>query len=516
MAADPTVREQDLDELLDMSKMTLATIRPRVPTGTERWMKYLGFPLGILAFLVIWSMPPLLGMPFAAQTSLAAFAMALIWWTAEPIPTYLTSIVLIVVLVLFNGWDEKAALGVLGLDVIWLNVMAFILSSMLVKTNLAKRIALRLIVSFGQRAHAILFAFLILQLGLAALIPATAARAVMTLPLMLVVSAMYGSTLDSPNRFGKVMMLQNLHSINTGSSAFVTGSTANLIAVAFIFGMVGHQVYYSDWLFANGPIVFLALLGSWWGLRNVIFRLPGEQRSPQVQGGIAKMREEYQKLGPMRAEEWRTIAIFGAVLLLWVTDKVHVPLMGFKISAVMAAAMGAVVAVSPRIGVLKWNEADIPWHLMLFSAGAYAGGLSLRDTGAARYVVDVLFQSLGITAELGFWPVYVIVIAVNMFSHVFFTSKTMRTLIMIPFVIAMAQQLGFPPLALALPAAFTIDWVNTVPINAKPNVIFFTTGQYSVLDSLKAGLFITTLGTALYVVAGMTWFRWLGIMDGVP
>ena len=64
----------------------------------------------------------------------------------------------------------------------WL--LAFILSSMLVKTRLAKRMALWLVVRFGHKANWALLAFVILQLALAPLIPATAARCVMTLPLI--------------------------------------------------------------------------------------------------------------------------------------------------------------------------------------------------------------------------------------------------------------------------------------------------------------------------------------------
>ncbi|MGE3341908.1 MAG: anion permease [Vicinamibacterales bacterium] len=56
-----------------------------------------------------------------------------------------------------------------------------------------------------------------------------------------------------------------------------------------------------------------------------------------------------------------------------------------------------------------------------------------------------------------------------------------------------------------------IDWVIGLPINAKPNVILFTTGQYSVLDQLKYGFVMTTVGVILLVIAGMTWFRVLGI-----
>ena len=37
-----------------------------------------------------------------------------------------------------------------------------------------------------------------------------------------------------------------------------------------------------------------------------------------------------------------------------------------------------------------------------------------------------------------------------MYAHFFFTSKTMRTVIMIPMVIGVAQHLGYPPISLAL------------------------------------------------------------------
>ena len=101
-----------------------------------------------------------------------------------------------------------------------------------------------------------------------------------------------------------------------------------------------------------------------------------------------------------------------------------------------------------------------------------------------------------------------------MYSHFFFTAKTMRTIIMIPFVIGIAKYLGFPPISLALPAAFTIDWVIGLPISAKPNLILFTTGQYSVLDNLKYGFVMTTVGVVLLTIAGLTWFRLLGITPG--
>ncbi len=502
---------QSLDDLLDLDKHRLSVIPQKKSTPTERWMKYLGVPLAIAVFLALYYMPTPEGMTASGQAIIASFCFALVLWVSESVPTHVTSLILMVMLVFLDGWEMKNVLGVLGFDVIWLNVLAFILSSLLVKTNIAKRVALTLIVRFGHSALPMLLAFVILQLALAPLIPATAARTVITLPIMLIVASIYGSTSDKPNNFGRNLFLQNLLGINIFSSGFMTGSTANLIAVAFIFNMAGSKVYYTDWMFANLPVVLVGMAIAWQIGPRLLFRLHHRESKPAVKGGIDILQKQLVSMGPMSRLEKKGALIFGIVIVLWVTDRFHVSLFGFQIDAVMAAMVGGIIALLPRVGILKWNECDIPWHLMLFSAGAYAGGLALNDSGAAKWVIQRLFAMVQLDRNVDFWLVYTLVIAVMMYSHLVFTSKTMRTIILIPFTIAMAQELGFSPLALALPAAFTIDWVIGLPISAKPNVILFTTGQYSVLDNLKYGLIMATVGVVLLVVAGMTWFRFLGI-----
>jgi sodium-dependent dicarboxylate transporter 2/3/5 len=67
-----------------------------------------------------------------------------------------------------------------------------------------------------------------------------------------------------------------------------------------------------------------------------------------------------------------------------------------------------------------------------------------------------------------------------MYSHLLTTSKTVRTMIMIPIIITLTRSLGWDPISFALPAALCIDWVVGLPISGKPNVILFSTNQYSV------------------------------------
>ncbi len=492
-----------------MEKMTLSAKPRAAQSATERWMRYLGFPGGLLVFLLVLYLPPGAGLSAAAQAGAACFALALVWWVTEPFPTYVTSLVLMFLLLVTRTSAPKPIMDVLGMEVIWLNLLAFILASMLVKTRLARRMSLFLIVKFGRKAGQALLAFVIIQLALAPLIPATAARCVMTLPLMIVVANIYGSTEDHPTNFGKNLFLLNLAGISVLSSISMTGSSANLIAVGFIQSMGGHRLYYMDWMRAGAPIAITTMLVMWVLGRKAIFPVAANE-APSVAGGLPLIEEQHRAMGPLSFAEKKGLAIFGVVLLLWVTDIFHMRWFGVEISAPFAALLGAVLVLFPRWGILQWQEADIPWHLLIFSAGAYAGGLALDETGAAEWGVRQLFGGMDLKA-IPFGAAYTIVVAVMMYSHLLTTSKTVRTIIMIPIIISMSKALGWDPVSLALPAALCIDWVVGLPISGKPNVILFSTNQYSVIDNFKYGMATCTVGVLLLVLSAATWFHWLGI-----
>ncbi|HWA17160.1 MAG TPA: SLC13 family permease [Gemmatimonadales bacterium] len=494
----------------DPGDFTLAPREPVLASRTDRWLAYFGLPAGIAAFLAIYYLPLPAGLSLDGQAALAAFILALIWWVTEPVPTYLTSLVLMILLVAFQAQEVTAVLSVLGLDVIWLNILAFILAAMLSRTPLARRIGLALIDRFGWSAGRAMGAFVLLQLVLAPLIPATAARAAMTLPLMTMVAAMYGSSASRPNNFGRNLFLVNLTGISILSSTVMTGSAANLLAVGLLQTMGGHRVYYLDWLLASAPIAVLTVVAAWLAGPRLVFPIPPAQRVPQATGGSAAIHEARGALGPMQREEWRAITIFALVIALWATDRFQARWFGIELGAPIAAMIGAVIALWPGVGLLRWKDTDIPWHLMIFSAGAYAGGLALHGTGAAAWGMERILGSLT-TRPMAFGWTYALVVGVMLYSHLLSTSKTVRTIIMIPIIIVLARRLGWEPASLALPAAFTIDWVIGLPISGKPNVILYASNQYSARDNLRYGLTVCTIGYLLLLVAGMTWFHWLGL-----
>ena len=79
----------------------LNVVAQRESSRGENLTKYIGFPLGIIFFLILYLMPTPDGLTLEAQAAIASFALALTWWVTEPIPTYATSLLLMGLLTFF-------------------------------------------------------------------------------------------------------------------------------------------------------------------------------------------------------------------------------------------------------------------------------------------------------------------------------------------------------------------------------------------------------------------------------
>ena len=516
---------------LDMQQYRIERLPKRQRGRIERWLAVAGPFLAIAAFVLfafVIKLPFLqsihgadvvtdtakkafqeLGPERFIRTNefmLAIFASSIILWLTQAIPNYLTSLMLIIALVLTGVLPEKTAYAQLGHPVMWLNIMSFVLASMLVSTGLAKRFALWLLLKFGRNASTIFLSFIVINLVLSAFISATTAKAAILLPIFMVIAAIYGATGGTHrNNFGRSIVLQNLLCINLGAGAFVTGSGANLLGAAIIGGAISDSVFFADWMMAMLPFMMVMMAIGYLLAMRVFFPLAPEERVPQIAGGMDRLREEYTALGPVTALEWRAAAIFITILGFWATDNLH------GISPTAVAFVGAIVALLPKYGIVEWNDVDVPWHLMIFSAGAYALGAGLDKTDLPAITVNAFFNGLGIGKETPFWVFYLSLTAVMIFSALFFQSKTMRAMIFIPIAIGVANRFGYEVISLALPVAFMIEHVYVLPFNSKPAALLYETDQYSMSDTFRYGFTMMVAAWLLSIVAGETWFRYLGI-----
>ena len=529
MDKNDSTRQNDFDPL-DMHNYRIEKLPKRSKSSVEKFLANLGAPLAVLGFVLIYFVfqpdyliniePEALGsftrsiyekvgaVEFSRMNiaMMAIFVAAVILWMTEALPNYLTSLIAIIALVLTGVLTEREAYAQLGHPVMWLNIMSFVLASMLVKTGLAKRFALWFIVHFGKHASSIFLSFLFINVVLSAFISATTAKAAILLPIFMVIAAIYGARGgDKKNNFGRNIVLQNLFYINIGASGFMTGSGANLLAVALITGATGSTIFFADWMKANFLVAILLMFIGFLVATRIFFPLKKEERIPQIEGGMKRLRDELHKLGKLNFQEIKSGVLFIAILAFWSTDRYH------GISPTAIAFIGAIIALLPRIGILKWNDVDIPWHLMLFSAGAYTLGAGFKVTDLPSISVNAIFNGLGFGENTPFWVLYLSLTFAMAFSALFFQSKTMRTMIFIPIAIGVANRFGFSVISLALPVAFLIEHVYMLPFNSKPAALLYETDQYSLTDTFKFGFSMLVIGWLVNILMGETWYRYLDI-----
>ena len=513
----------------DMSNYRMERLPVRAKSKFEEILAKIGFPVAVVAFVAINF---LFDISFLTNidpsslskkaknlydsvgseqfsrvniTMLAVFVGAVILWITEAIPNYLTSLILIITMVLTGILPEKEAYAQLGHKIMWLNILSFILASMLVKTGVAKRLALAFILKFGKNASSIFLSFIVINVIMSAFISATTAKAAILIPIFMVVAAVYGAT-GGENRtnFGRNIVLQNLLCINLSAGCYVTGSGANLLAASIIAGSIGADIFFQDWLIVAFPVSVSMLFVGWFIGTRVFFPLKPEERLPQVKGGLESLQVELDKMGKMTFSEVKSILLFCTILALWATDKYH------GVSPTAVAFLGAIVALFPKVGVVNWGDVDVPWHLLMFSAGAYTLGAGFKITDLPSISVNAAVELFGLAADTPFWIFYVLLTGGMLYSALVFQSKTMRTMIFVPISIGIANRFGFDPLSLALPVAMLIEHVYALPFNSKPALLLYATDQYSLTDTFKFGITMITIAWFVVILMGETYYRILG------
>lgn len=463
----------------------------------------IGGIIAIILFFVLMAMPTPEGMTIEGKRSLAVFVFALVMWVSRPIPIYQTSIIAILLLPLIGAVeDQEIAFGTLGFDIIWLMVAAFVLTSAINQTNLGKRLALTLVTKFGRTPKGTLWALVLTNFILAFFVPSTTARAALLVPIVTILLEVY-KQVPGNSKFGKLMTLQGVQNNAFATSMVMTATSAQVLSIGFINQMTGSSLGYIEWMLGSLPqaiitsiLVFLLS----YKLYKVEDELEGSGESYSI------LKQQLVDLGPISVAEKKAAAIFIFTLLSWATGNYQEAWFGFELSTEQTAVLSMLLCLLPGIGVLDWKKANIKWDLMVFSAGAYAVGNAFNDSGGASFIIGNMVDALGLEA-MNHNVVAVILIFTTVFSHLIFTSKTVRATILIPTIVTLAQSLGMDPVPIAMACSFGIAYTITLPPHSKVNTLYFGTAYFDVYDQLKLGLFACLIGSLSISAVYFTWLK---------
>lgn len=466
------------------------------------FLKQHAFIIG-LVFVVLFTyvLPVFNGLERPAMSAIGIFIFALFVWLYKPYAEASSSLLIIVFLIFFKVLPLKTAFGYLGSDTNFLVLSGIIMSIAMAKTGIARRIALSILYLTGKKASTVLAGLMIVNFIIAFMMPSGTARATLLLPITLAIitTLQVRNEKDSAN-VGKQFALTIPATDHLATSAILTATGSNIIALDLIKEATGQQLYYTDFLIHSlVPNIILAVI--WWFMIRKLFPLQGE---------VSFDREEFKndllKMGKLSRVETKTFLVFVSMVVLWFAGKLT------GLSPALVALAGAAVLFVPGMKILTWKEdtKGINWGLLIFNTAAIASGAALGKSGATEWMINSLFSGV----DLASTNPYVVLFAVLVFGMLFIaftSSKTGRITAMVPILIGLAIAADINVSFLVLPFVFLNAHHFIFPFNAKSNLIYYGTGHIESKDMIISGLIISVLSLVVFMIAAFTWWQITGL-----
>ncbi|MFD9865301.1 SLC13 family permease [Streptomyces alboflavus] len=466
-------------------------------TLTLRQTILLCLALSLCALLVVPGNFP--GLSGDARLTLAVFALATCAWIGTPIDDTYIALGAGLALTATGVISSDTLFGTLGDETVWLLICAFVLAAAVARSGLAGRAAAFLVSgarSVRQLTHLTTAALVVTAFA----VPATSGRAALALPVFLALAKVLA------DRKRLVVMLALLFPTVILLSAVATliGAGAHLITVSVLWEATGERVGFTQWLLLGLP---LAIASSHLAAEAVLWTTTRRaDRTGPVHITAEQIQEhsEHPVTGPWEPAETRCALLLATVVALWCSEPLH------QVPPAVVALIGAVVASSPALGTVRLKDAlkTVPWALLLFMAATMAMGVALADSGAAKWLVS------GLPVDLPPGLFLAAVIVISTAAHLVLQSRSARSSVLVPLVVAAAVGAGVNPVAAALASTAAAGFCHTLPASAKPVTLFAEipgTPSYTPRDLLRLSAVLAPLTAALVLLFALAVWPLLGV-----
>ncbi|MFJ5259220.1 SLC13 family permease [Streptomyces sp. NPDC088387] len=439
------------------------------------------------------------GLSGTARLTLAVFALATCAWIATPIDDTYIALGAGLALTVTGVISSDTFFGTLGDSTVWLLICAFVLAAAVTRTGLAGRAAAFLVGgarTVRQLTHLTTAALVVTAFA----VPATSGRAALALPVFLALA----KALSAHRRLVVMLALLFPTVILLSAVATLIGAGAHLITVSVLWESVGERVGFTQWLLLGLP---LAVASSHLAAEVVLLTTTrrADRRLPvRITADDIQQHTEEPVTGPWSPAESRCALLLATVVLLWCSEPLH------QVPPALVALIGAVVAASPALGTVTLKDAlrTVPWSLLIFMAATMAMGVALADSGAAKWLVSGLPTTVGPALFL------TVVIAVSTAAHLVLQSRSARSSVLVPLVVAAAIGVGVNPVAAALASTAAAGFCHTLPASAKPVTLFAEipgVPTYTPGDLLKLSAFLAPLTATVVLLFTLTIWPTLGV-----
>ena len=443
---------------------------------------------------------------------IALFALAAMFWIFEIIPTWCTS-TMIIVLMLLTVSDQaaftfasgsnvgdlisyKSILATFAEPTVMLFLGGFALALCATKVGLDAQLAKVLMAPFGTNPKMVLLGFLIV-IGLFSMFMSNTATAAMMLAFL---APVLRSLPDEGRKIGLALAIPiaaNIGGIGTpigtppntialkylNEPSFIEGVNAKIAAANETLGTAFEpiaRIGFPEWCAVMVPFALVMLVISWVMLL-VVFPFKVDKIELKIESKPVKDKNY-----------WIVVVTFIVTVFLWMTEKLH----GLN-SYVVAMIPVGVFAATGLLG--KKEVKSLDWDVLWMVAGGFALGLGLNKTGLAAHLVQAI--------PFGEWMPVLVLIVASLLAYALsnFISHSAASALLIPILAAVASGMAGTPgfegiggaTTLIVTVAVTCSLAMLFPISTPPNAIAHSTGLIKTRDMALTGAIVGGIGIVL-------------------
>ena len=476
------------------------------------YFHFLGHPMNLrrcLSFLVVcvftfflalvptsfFGMNPETGLPIFTLTQqrvIAIFVFTAMMWILEVIPTWTTSVVAIVSILLTTSnkglgfliakenvgalTNYKDVMAAFADPVIMLFLGGFVLAFAATKVGLDVQLAKVMLKPFGTNPKTVLLGIL-LVIGIFSMFMSNTATAAMMLTFLTPVLATLPK--DGGGRISLALAIPI--AANIGGMGTPIGTPPNAIALGAL-QEAGYAVTFAGWMLRMVPYVVVMLLIAWVFLMKLY---PFKAKSIEL-----KIEGQEIKVTPF--QKYVVWVTFALTIILWIGEQ------WFKINSNIVAMIP--FAVFSATGIMKAKHLEhINWAVLWMVAGGFALGTALNQTGLASTLIK--------TIPFASWNALVVMLVGGFICYFLsnFISNSASANLVVPILIvvgkAMAGNPGFEALggvpAMIIGVAICASLAMCLPVSTPPNALAHSTGMITTKQMATVGIFMGVIGLVL-------------------
>jgi len=480
--------------------------------------KMLFFLLALLALaaILLLPVPPeiqtdngVIALTQQGKAALAVLAMVVILWITEAVPFPIAGLMGLVLLVMTKASALKPLVkDGFGNPIVLFFIGVLIFSAAIAETRLLKRLTTLLLYHLGHKPKAIILAFIAVGALLSGWITDMAVAA-MLMPIA--VSILKDAKAEpQKSNFGKALLISCAWGPLIGGVSTPAGCGPNPLTMTFLKDLAGIDFSFVDWMLLGVPAALLMIPCAWIILIRVF---PLEEINLTI--AEEDFRKQRTELGPLQRSEVAVMAIFALTVFLWICGQWisawtggAIDYLGIQFVAIACACLFFV----PGIGIITWKKAEkqISWGGIVLIVTGLSIGMSIYKTGAAAWVAQMAFSKLGLLHPV--LIIFAVVFGVSIMK-VMFSSNTVTGIIMVPLLIALANNIGLDPVLIAIPAGITASLAFILVTSTPTNVIPYSAGYFTIKDMAKAGLFMTLASSVCVTLSIAVMGRLFGIVN---